>query len=512
MDYIVVDNTEWTYPDRDFSSYLSGSGRLTGATARNSIIGAQILFRNLPKDGRLDVALEGLEGEVYGLYPVYVEDNPFLTKENALEHFPERWAPYLIYDCIKPFDGAVEVTGGVGGLYISLTVGRDAKPGKLTGAVRVQDTRIPVELTVYDVTVPDETRMRIINGYSRAHVASYHHVEPGSEAFWQLDTQYLKMLRRMHQNMLYAPGAEVTELGDNRYSFTFKELEAFMEKALGLGFQYFNLASVGGRKSWKESTILVHGMPAMSYEAYRYLAQYLPALEGFLDEKGWLDRCYMGVSDEPNAENATEFRALCGLVRKLAPHIRLIDAMSYGNLHGALDVWVPLNSEYQEHRTEIETFREGGDEIWHYVCCGPRKDGYINRFMDLPLLATRYLFWGNYKYDLKGYLHWASNHYQPGQDPFKQNCPIHHNADSVTTLPSGDTHLIYPGADGPWMSMRLEAQRESAEDYELLKLLEEKDKTAADAVCNSVFTSFNQVDYDPNHFKAARERLLKALS
>ena len=34
MDYIVVDNTEWTYPDRDFSSYLSGSGRLTGATAR----------------------------------------------------------------------------------------------------------------------------------------------------------------------------------------------------------------------------------------------------------------------------------------------------------------------------------------------------------------------------------------------------------------------------------------------------------------------------------------------
>lgn len=81
--------------------------------------------------------------------------------------------------------------------------------------------------------------------------------------------------------------------------------------------------------------------------------------------------------------------------------------------------------------------------------------------MDLPLLATRYLFWGNYKYDLKGYLHWASNHYQPGQDPFKQNCPIHHNADSVTTLPSGDTHLIYPGADGPWMSMRLEAQRKA---------------------------------------------------
>ncbi len=61
MDYIVVANTEWAYPDRAFSSYLSGSDKLTGATARNSIVGAQILLQGLPQDGSLDVALEGLE-------------------------------------------------------------------------------------------------------------------------------------------------------------------------------------------------------------------------------------------------------------------------------------------------------------------------------------------------------------------------------------------------------------------------------------------------------------------
>ena len=36
-------------------------------------------------------------------------------------------------------------------------------------------------------------------------------------------------------------------------------------------------------------------------------------------------------------------------------------------------------------------------------------------------------------------------------------------------LPAGDAHIVYPGKDGrPWRSMRFEAQRAGAEDYELL--------------------------------------------
>ena len=199
-------------------------------------------------------------------------------------------------------------------------------------------------------------------------------------------------------------------------------------------------------------------------------------------------------------------------MRKIVPDIRLIDAMSYGNLHGALDIWVPLNAEYDKHRAEIETLRAGGDEIWHYVCCVPRADEYINRFLDYPLLSTRYLFWGNYKYDLTGYLHWAANCYQPGQDPFRQNCPEHRNTDSVCYLPAGDTHLIYPGENGPWLSMRAEAQRESVEEYEMLKALAKTDKSRADAVCEKVFRSFRDVEYGISAFRAARRELLEALS
>ncbi len=511
MKYIVVDNTEWTYPDLDFASYPTGALELQADTPRNTSVGFQVLLREVPEDAAPAIALEGVDGEVLELVPVYVEGNPGLTPENALPHFPERWGPYWIYDCVRTRGERLHPKDGVAGLYVLVRIPAGAAVGRLEGTLRVGELSIPIRLQVHRAVVPDETQLKFINGYNRRCVAQFHHLDPESPAFDAMDTAYLTMLRRMHQNMLYAPAAAVTELGDNRYAFDFAPLEAFISKTWNLGFRYYNLGGIGGRRSWKESTILVHGMPAMGYEAYRYMAQYLPALQDFLERHGWLEHCYLGIADEPNEANATEFRALAGIVRKLAPRIKLQDAMSYGPIHGALDVWIPLNSEYQEHREQIETFREGGDEIWHYVCCGPRLHGYINRFMDIPLLATRYLFWGNYAYDLKGYLHWAANSYQPGQDPFLQNNPEHHNADSMTILPPGDTHLIYPGEDGPWMSLRLEAQRESAEDYELLTMLARKDRAAADALCAQCFTSFNQVEYDPNRFKAVRTQLLEAL-
>jgi hypothetical protein len=330
-----------------------------------------------------------------------------------------------------------------------------------------------------------------------------------------METKYLAMMRRMRQNMLYvhSTGVKVTELGDNRYEFDFTGFIEDVKKYEAAGFRYFNAPSVGWRKSWKESTILLHGkIPAMSYEGYCYLMQYLPALQKVLDDHGWTDRFVMGVADEPNDANCTEFRALCGLIHRITPRIKLCDAMSYGNLHGALDVWVPLNAEYDKHRAELETLRQGGSEIWHYVCCGPRSRGYINRFMDYPLLSTRYLHWGNYKYDLTGFLHWAANAYQPGQDPFTLNCPEHHNTDAVCYLPAGDTHIIYPGKGEPWMSIRLEAERESIEDYELLKKLAETDKPLADEICETVFHSFKEVEYDVSRFTATKRRLLESLS
>ncbi len=515
MLYTVVSSAEFTYPDR--FEYVSSSASIDVFAARGAYASFQLLLRGL-SSGRTEVSFSGLpEGvgpELYSLRSVMVERNHGIEESDRKPHWPERVAPYRLYDCLRTFDGTVDVEGDArqGGLYIALKIDRDAQPGVYEFSVSVNGCVIPAKLQVYAVRLPEET-LTMINGYFRAKLEQYHLVTPGSEAFCSLEQKYLASLRRMHQNMMYVRGVKATETAPNQWEFDFTELVETIRTYQAAGMKYFNLPSVGWRKSWKESTILLQGsIPSMSYEGYCYLTQYLPALKAVLDENGWTENCVMGVADEPNDANATEFRALCGLIHKIVPEIRLCDAMSYGNLHGALDVWVPLNAEYDKHRAEIESFRSNGAEIWHYVCCVPREYGYINRFMDYPLLATRYLHWGNYKYDLTGYLHWAANCYQPGQDPFELNCPEHHNTDSVCFLPAGDTHILYPGDGEPWLSIRLEAQRESAEEYELLKELAKTDKPLADSICQSVFRSFSDVEYDMTAFTAARRRLLAALS
>ena len=507
MKYVCIDPTMFVYPD--IAEYAGSSDAISVLTPRGSYACAQILFTDVPGD-TLSVDTEGISAELYEMVSVHVERNEGLDENNARPHQPERKAPFDVYDCLKPVNnGTLSAKNGVCGLYLAVKIERDAQPGVISGSVRAGGISVPVTVEISPVTVPEESLVMIL-GYSRGKVCSYHHVEENSPEFERLDTAYLKMLRRTHQNMLYCPKPRSVPLGENRWDFDFSEMERFMTKAISLGFTRFNFG-LGFRQSWSKSTILVNEMPSMSFECYCYLAQLLPRLVGFLREHDWLDRLILGIADEPNNANATEYRALCSLVRKFAPELRLLDAMSFGPVHGAVDIWIPLNAEYQTHRTEIETFRTYGDEIWFYDCCTPRGGDYINRFLDYPLLATRYHFWAGYLYHLTGYLHWAANNYMPGQDPFVQSCPEHHNADSMCYLPAGDTHIMYPGDGEPWMSVRLENQRASAEEYELLCLLAEKDQEKADTICRSVCRSFSDVTYDPTAFRSARNALIRAL-
>ncbi|MBQ1954583.1 MAG: DUF4091 domain-containing protein [Clostridia bacterium] len=551
MRYIAVDSAEYTYPDS--LNYESAGNSIEVDAPRGGYANFQILLDGLKEDFRkenwipesvytdpelakqaqigfprasgISVKTDiGFETEWFSMVPVTVEKNHGLAEENFKPHFPERVAPYRIYDCLRPFDGTLDVgvgdgrcpDTGIAGLFGSVAIPKDAAYGEYSSFVEItvgdETVKIPLNVKVYKAVVPEES-LKIIQGYNAGAVAMYHGVDPKTEEFRRLDAEYIGALRRMRQNMMYTGGVKVTEIEKNKYEFDFSVMEETMRRQMAQGIRFFNGPSVGWRKSWSESTILVRGsIPSMSYEGYCYLSQYLPALRDMLVKNGWLDCFVMGIADEPNEFNSTEFRALCGLVHRIVPEIRLIDAMSYGDLHGALDIWVPLNAEYDKHRTEIETLRDNGAEIWHYVCCAPRGEEYINRFMDYPLLATRYLFWGNYKYDLTGYLHWASNCYQPGQDPFRLNCPEHRNVDAVCYLPSGDTHLLYPGENGPWLSVRAEAQRESAEEYEMLKRLSETDKAKADEICAKVFRNFRDVEYGISEFRSVRRELLEALS
>ena len=84
-----------------------------------------------------------------------------------------------------------------------------------------------------------------------------------------------------------------------------------------------------------------------------------------------------------------------------------------------------------------------------------------NKTVDVPLIESRLLHWLNYRYGLKGYLHWGFNSWT--NDPW--NAPGQHN---------GDGWHVYPAKSGLLNSLRWEQMRNGLQDYECLWLLEQK--------------------------------------
>ena len=78
-------------------------------------------------------------------------------------------------------------------------------------------------------------------------------------------------------------------------------------------------------------------------------------------------------------------------------------------------------------------------------------------------------------------------------------------------MPAGDRTLVYPGPDGPWPSVRLEAMRQGMEDLEMLRLLKERDAAKARALASRIVRGFNDYDPDSAIYRTVRRDLLNAL-
>jgi len=101
--------------------------------------------------------------------------------------------------------------------------------------------------------------------------------------------------------------------------------------------------------------------------------------------------------------------------------------------------------------------------------------------------------------------------YQNDVDPFKQSS-CHNSTGLGTNFPCGDSHIVYPGENEPWISMRLESQRQGAEDCELLNILREKDFSTYQKLVKNVFKTNSDYNSNVNDFEQSYDELLMALS
>jgi len=421
------------------------------------------------------------------------------------------------------------LAGGHKTLWVDVAIPRDTKPGlhkchlTVKGAIEGKKVALKKDFTVkvYPVTLPEEQKLNIVNWYDKNAIRHMNGGEPleiMSDRYFELlekvaeiGAEYGQNCWRITERPNLFLNADSTDFEMGFAGFD-RSVEMFLEHG---NLKTFHNSPVGYRfpgLDWREghsfSLFYVEDKQIkhqeVTYDDPRlphYIERYYSRLEQHLKEKGWLDMCFQHIADEP-AEPGTKsqisWSAVAGMVKAAAPGIRTVDASA--EIVENQDVSVILLGP------NIETLPPApeGAQRWLYTCTGPQGN-YANRFIQQPLLKTRILHWINYRYNETGYLHWGFNYWNHAVDPMTDVTP-------TEAWPGGDPFIIYPGNGKVYPSIRLSAMRDGIRDYDLLKMVEEKDPEKAMEFCKSIILGPDSYDMDLAHFHSVRKQMLEFLS
>jgi hypothetical protein len=421
-------------------------------------------------------------------------------------------------------------------LWVSVPVPADATPGAYRGAVNVRAggrtlARAAFGLRVVAATVPQERVLKITNWFWLGDKVSrqFYNAPVRSAEWWTLIENVARFMAEHRQNVVLTPLMDLTtprvEAGELRYDFSnFDRWVETFQKAGGLG--YIEGSHLLGRSAESYQGSLqadifqvVDGQPkqvALPVDDPRveaFLASFLSTLNAHLEEKKWKSIYLQHILDEAHGLEPPHYARFAALVRRYLPGVLTMDAVDAAHMPAELqancDIWVPQLGRF-DHQMELLNRRlESGREVWFYTCLVPNQR-YLNRLIDYPSLKVRLLHWFNFRYGFAGYLHWGWNYWTP--EPMKATQPII-NA-NTTLLPAGDAFIVYPDRErkSVFSSIRQEAMLEGIEDYELLRLLKQKNPAEADRLAKSAIGGFTDYVRDPAAFRALGRELLEALS
>lgn len=245
----------------------------------------------------------------------------------------------------------------------------------------------------------------------------------------------------------------------------------YAEKLFDAGMQRYRIKTIWGYDS---KVVNAKGYPAKNRQAmYDHVElpatreKWLAKWTAYAKRRGWLDRMYSYVQDEPTENYFGIVRRQCDLAHKYG--LKTMTAIDgyWSDLEGYLDVWCPENKYAVTPRLD-EIKRRGDQAIW-YVCIG-RYLQYPNINTDLDAIDARIWLWQTYRYDFMGILYWSSTKFNPTAERALTY------ADNYAPGRNGDGLLFYPNPDGgPWRnSVRIEMLSEGVQEYDLLRLCEKR--------------------------------------
>ncbi len=526
---------EFFYPDSTLGTLPH---TLALSMPQNGRPGIQLLLKTDASSLPLTLESESFTAEWFRMRPIPVEYNTgngedqggaMVLSDRPKEKpaYATRLAPFEVYDCLEPIEDALEPENGLAALYLCLVPKSGITAGQHTATLTAGAYTCQLTVQVYPVIIPQDT-FPVTNWFSLSAICRFHQVTEGTPEFYAMVRKYAHAMRRLHQTMFYLELDDTCVASRDPYTFDFSYLEPIIQCFFEAGLKTIEIGPLLSRG------FLPDGMPNMytdrftcamapdvpidTPEGYAITVRFVQALADFLKRHGWDKDIVFHIHDEPDIHcpddalhpRKEQYYLAASILRKYLPCVKVIEAVSTAEFRGGVDIWVPGTPGYEQHKEAFDHLIGLGEEVWAYVCCGP-EGHWLNRFLDFAVLKGRLLFWGCAKNRLSGFLHWGFNQFQNGMDPFKgTSCPNHTGIG--TNFPCGDSFLVYPGKDGPWPGMRMEAARRGAEDAALLQLLRQKDESAHDALVTQVFRTNSDYNDDPAQFAAVYDDLLRQLS
>ncbi len=380
-------------------------------------------------------------------------------------------------------------------VFIDVATTKDTKPGVYTGTVTVEvdgsEVEMPLEVTVYDTTIPDVPSLTTAFSYfDRDHFAT-----------GELDASD-------EQVRAYVD----TLLEFNMSSWLPFEGAGEIPKYLELLKEYYNKPGFNSYRLYYDSTGCIYDGRPYRYNA-ALLAEYLKAIVQMSidDEVNYLDKAYnyfYTVSDEPASEEQfltakdvidgythlltkcdAELRAMYAGTEDYQYYTEVISQtlldipyvlpgsynIDQANQYGLGEMtYVPEISVLHTEAAR-ELYKEGREdkELWTYTCVGPVYP-YPSGHTDDYSLGFRLTSWMCKDYDWDGFLMWGIADYlwQEHGNPMEDAWETMHTGQASP----GDGKYFYPGEkyglDNPCPSLRAFAYRDGVDDYDLLKTVE----------------------------------------
>ncbi len=419
------------------------------------------------------IPANALEWNFVGSIPIE-ENTPKYRKADLTRAAPARFPDYLSEDS-KVF----LKKGNYKAVYFTIKIPRNAEAGDYKGTVTIQtdraDISLPLHLRIYPLTLPDDRHLMVTEWYTTGNYQKFHDIDASdSERFYEMLKVYAENMAEHRQNVFRVNLNLITckQAANDNLEFDFSRFDKWADIFWETG--RMDLLETGfvarfGEGGWSSKEIVLRDFPAQKESTNQrilipgkeFLPRFLPVFENHLREKGWLEKTIFHIADEPSNHNVMSWREASEYVHRHAPALRRIDAIETTHCFDRLEIWVPKLDHLATWHDVFKRAQNQGCELWFYTVGIFQKGSYPNKTVDVPLIESRILHWLNYRFGLKGYLHWGFNRWT--DDPF-----------AVPGRHRGDGWHVYPKKDGLINSLRWEQMRNGIQDYEYFWMLEDK--------------------------------------